>query len=486
MKFLIGSLGFFLLTSMSCSKIYFTDLQTLQGRELTQIPNSIKGSWYLHNESAHVINNKGFFGYEMKDGKVESLLDSIIYNSTNIRLFKSEEFIICNQKYDNAFWDLTVFKPLKNGDVEVWLVDELTAANALSVIKNLRIESVEFELQGKKIETITVQTVRPEVDSADFKNAFFSGQLSLNDMRQLTSQIQPILLKKDGAILSRDENLFSTEYKDNREVFIPPTFSDNNSTNSTSNNSRGGPLTDKSTINSPGKYYALIIGNNNYQDKAIGTLDQPINDATKLYNVLTSKYTFDVSNTYFLKNASFTQMIEAFDNLSQKITPNDNLLIFYAGHGHWDENKELGYWLPVDAKQNSTAFWIANSRISDYMKSIKSKHTLLITDACFGGSIFKTRSAFNDASRAINELYESPSRKAMTSGNLNPVPDKSIFLPYLVKGLNDNQEKYLATDKLFNTFREIVSNNSSSTPQYGVIQNSGDELGEFIFIQRNK
>jgi uncharacterized caspase-like protein len=179
-------------------------------------------------------------------------------------------------------------------------------------------------------------------------------------------------------------------------------------------------------------------------------------------------------------------MIEAFDNLSQKITPNDNLLIFYAGHGHWDENKELGYWLPVDAKQNSTAYWIANSRISDYMKSIKSKHTLLITDACFGGSIFKTRSAFNDASRAINALYESPSRKAMTSGNLNQVPDKSIFLQYLVKGLNENQEKYLATDKLFNTFREIVSNNSISTPQYGVIQSSGDQLGEFIFIQRNK
>ena len=308
----------------------------------------------------------------------------------------------------------------------------------------------------------------------------------LNDMRILTSQIEPILLKKDGAVLVRDENLFSTTYKDNREEFIPPTFRDNNSTNSSTNNSRGAIVTVKSTINSPGTYYALIIGNNNYQDKAIGTLDQPINDATKLYNILTSRYTFDVSNTYFLKNASYTQMIEAFDNLSQKITPNDNLLIFYAGHGHWDKNKELGYWLPVDAKQNSTAYWIPNSRISDYMSSIKSKHTLLITDACFGGSIFKTRSAFNDASRAINELYDLPSRKAMTSGNLNPVPDKSTFLQYLVKGLNENQEKYLATDKLFNTFREIVSNNSISTPQYGVIHRSGDQLGEFIFIQRNK
>jgi len=116
-------------------------------------------------------------------------------------------------------------------------------------------------------------------------------------------------------------------------------------------------------------YYALIIGNNTYSDPAIVSLDEPVNDAQKLYNVLTSKYTFPKKNVILLKNANYVQMIEAFDNLSSKLNENDNLLIFYAGHGWWDEAKNLGYWLPVDAKKSNTAFWIRNSTISDYMSS---------------------------------------------------------------------------------------------------------------------
>ena len=233
-----------------------------------------------------------------------------------------------------------------------------------------------------------------------------------------------------------------------------------------------------------GKYYALIIGNNDYKDSAISSLDEPINDGKKLYDLLISKYTFKKENTVFLKNASYVQMIEAFDKLSNTITKQDNLLVFYAGHGWWDEKKNLGYWLPTDARKKNTAFWIANSRISDYMSSIKSKHTLLIADACFSGSIFKTRSAFKDAGQAIKSLHKLPSRSAMTSGNLKEVPDKSVFLQYLVKRLKDNDQKFLTADQLFVSFRIAVMNNSSTEPQFGTIRNAGDEGGEFIFVKK--
>jgi hypothetical protein len=244
------------------------------------------------------------------------------------------------------------------------------------------------------------------------------------------------------------------------------------------------PAKSDETINNIGKYYALIIGNNAYQDVNIISLDGPIKDATNLYNILTTKYTFDPRNITFLKNATYEQMISAFDEMSNKITKNDNLVVFYAGHGVWDEAKELGYWLPVDAKKTNTAYWIPNSRISDYMSSIKSKHTLLIADACFSGSIFKSRKAFSDAQPSINKLYEMPSKKAMTSGTLKEVPDKSVFLKFLVERLSDNKEKYLSSDMLFASFRQAVLNNSPTEPQYGTIQNAGDEGGEFIFIRK--
>ncbi len=264
-------------------------------------------------------------------------------------------------------------------------------------------------------------------------------------------------------IIQRQENL--AQRQDN--------FNNNNSV-----------IKNNEQINVSGKYYALIIGNNIYQDQTITSLDEPISDATSLYEVLTTQYLFEPENVKFLKNANYIEMIEAFDDLNNLITPNDNLLVFYAGHGWWDENRKLGYWLPCDAKKGNTAFWIPNSRISDYMGSIKSKHTLLIADACFSGSIFKTRSAFADAQPAINKLYDLPSKKAMTSGNLKEVPDKSVFLHYLVQRLIDNKEKYISSDVLFASFRQAVLNNSPTEPQYGTIQNAGDEGGEFIFIRR--
>lgn len=286
-----------------------------------------------------------------------------------------------------------------------------------------------------------------------------------------------------NVILGIGENTFTVKATDVKMNSTTKTFTirreiENNQNTITNN-------TNTSSVIKTGKYYALIIGNNEYKDEAIASLDEPVKDATKLYNVLTSKYAFSPQNVTLLKNATYVQMIDAFDKLSNTLTSNDNLLVFYAGHGWWDETKNLGYWLPSNAKKSSTAFWIRNSTISDYMASIKTKHTLLIADACFSGSIFKTRSAFDNAPLAVKKLNDLPSKKAMTSGNLKEVPDKSVFLKYLVQRLNENTEKYLPADKLFSSFRRAVLSNSPNAPQFGTIQNAGDEGGEFIFVKKN-
>src|SRR5258705_3625087 len=82
-------------------------------------------------------------------------------------------------------------------------------------------------------------------------------------------------------------------------------------------------------------------------------------------------------------------------------------------------------------------------------------------------------------------LYKDPSRKAITSGNLSEVPDKSPFIEFLLKKLNENEDKYLPAQQLFSRIFEPVSNNSSATPQFGVIQGAGDQGGDFIFIRKD-
>jgi hypothetical protein len=236
---------------------------------------------------------------------------------------------------------------------------------------------------------------------------------------------------------------------------------------------------------SAGKYYALIIGINSYSDPQINQLDRPVKDAEMFYNVITSKYTFDKENIKILLDATMAEMIDALDYFAKIVQPEDNFLIFYAGHGVWDPVSQIGFWLPSDAKKNSKLAWFRNSTLRDYLQEIKSHHTLLISDACFGGSILKTRYAFNDAPVAINKLYELPSRKAMTSGTLEQVPDESVFLKYMIDRLQNNFEKYLSSEELFSMFRIAVINNSKVIPQFGVIQDVGDEGGDFIFILKN-
>jgi hypothetical protein len=244
-------------------------------------------------------------------------------------------------------------------------------------------------------------------------------------------------------------------------------------------------ISEIASLGDGGKYYGLIIGVSTYADPQITDLDDyPLNDAEKLAGILTERYTFQKENTLVLKNPNRTNIQRVFDDLSKTITDKDNLLIFYAGHGHYDAETELGYWLPADAERNYTSNWIYNDVLVANLKRIRARHILLISDACFSGSIFKTRSAMEDAPMAYQKKYELKSRKAITSGVLQTVPNQSVFFRYLSDRLYSNQYKYFSASQLFQDIEIPVGNNSPNNPQFGVIRNVGDEGGDFIFILR--
>jgi len=240
-------------------------------------------------------------------------------------------------------------------------------------------------------------------------------------------------------------------------------------------------------IEKAGLYYALLIGVSEYTDPSIIDLNgEPVKDAKSLSDVLINQYTFNTENVSILENPEREDVIRKFDELNNKLNSNDNLLIFYAGHGYYDENDEVGYWLPSDAEIDYTSKWIYNNVIVANIKRINSKHTMLISDACFSGSIFKTRKLSKEAGIAYQKKYELKSRNALTSGTLKTVPNKSVFIKYLLDRLSNNKQKYLSASELFLEIEVPISNNSPNLPQFGDIQNVGDEGGDFIFIKRNK
>jgi hypothetical protein len=234
------------------------------------------------------------------------------------------------------------------------------------------------------------------------------------------------------------------------------------------------------------KNYAVLIGAQDYNDPAINDLANPVKDCNRLQDALTSYYTFEPENVTVLRNAKKTDIINTLEELSKKITSQDNLLIFYAGHGDWDEQLEIGYWLPVDSKKTDRSTYFPNSILRDYIKGIKSRHTLLIADACFSGGIFKTRSLGADASVAVETLYSRKSRKAMTSGELQEVTDQSTFVDFLIKELRTSKEIYLPAERLYYRIKETVMDNSQNgqVPQFGEISQAGNEGGDFIFVRK--
>ena len=87
----------------------------------------------------------------------------------------------------------------------------------------------------------------------------------------------------------------------------------------------------------------------------------------------------------------------------------------------------------------------------------------------------------------IKKIYNMPSRRAISSGAMETVPDRSVFLKYLIKNLKRNGSKFLLSEQLFVKMKPGVINNSptNQAPLTGVIQQAGDEGGDFIFLRRN-
>ena len=240
-----------------------------------------------------------------------------------------------------------------------------------------------------------------------------------------------------------------------------------------------------------GKYYALLIGVSEYDDETIVDLGgEPTKDAQALADVLVSHYNFSRENVIVLKNPKDDDIIKQFFLLKNKVGKNDNLVIFYAGHGNYDKVSERGYWMPSNANMEFEGNVILNTSIVSYIKAIESKHTLLISDACFSGSILTRNRDYSKASKAVQTKYSLPSRKAITSGALETVPNKSVFMKYLLKRLKENNNTYLSAGQLFNMIEDPVINNLDSDnkdnkPLYAPISRTGDEGGDFIFIKRN-
>jgi len=238
-----------------------------------------------------------------------------------------------------------------------------------------------------------------------------------------------------------------------------------------------------------GNYYAILIYVQDYEN--LPRLQTPKKDVEDIADILKSRYGFkEVKIVANPKNSD--DLIEILDKYKRKLSQNDNLLIYYAGHG-----SKNGYWQLKKAKKDSRVGWIPiKEAINSTLKDMLSKHILVVADSCYSG--YLTRDGVNISTLSKNDklyytkLYRLKSRNVLTSGGLQPVLDKdpsnpnhSIFANAFLKILKNNKTPIFSVEEKFPKIKRYVQLNSEQTPLYADVRQTGhQDGGDFIFVDR--
>lgn len=250
-----------------------------------------------------------------------------------------------------------------------------------------------------------------------------------------------------------------------------------------------------------GRYYAIVIGNQNYQ--AVESLQTPKQDVQRAARVLAEKYGFNVQ---ILEDADDVQMLKALNDLNSVLKPEDNLLIYYAGHGErlagGSGKAQAGYWLPVnaDAPPKDT-FWVPNEQITGHLGRLPAKRVLVVADSCYAGLLSTDPSYLfmNDKVSYSKDYvaYKLPKRARLllTSGGDAPVLDvggggNSVFARAFIDELEANTG-ILSSPELFSRLSKRVevaaaTNKFVQKPEFKSIKGAGHEVGDFFFVPRSK
>ncbi|MEZ4990878.1 MAG: DnaJ C-terminal domain-containing protein [Saprospiraceae bacterium] len=234
-----------------------------------------------------------------------------------------------------------------------------------------------------------------------------------------------------------------------------------------------------------GSSWFFAIGINEYQE--FPKLNNAVKDIENVRDLLTEKYDLDPNCIILLTNEAATRenIVDELNHLIYKVKEIDKLVIYYSGHGHLDKVTERGYWIPHDARSGKISSYIRNSTIRDFIKDIKSLHTLLISDSCFSGSLFVRGN--NRSSEALDEWENTPSRWAICSGRhdeevCDGIPGQnSPFAECILDVLGQNQEKAMNVARLIDRVSKQTRSNYIQLPQGNPLFGVGDKGGQYVF-----
>lgn len=226
--------------------------------------------------------------------------------------------------------------------------------------------------------------------------------------------------------------------------------------------------------------YLFLIGIDDYLHQK--KLNSSVKDVRDFKDVLLEKYEFREEDKYELINEGATSknIQDALRKYVNLLKEEDNLIIFFSGHGEYDSITDIGYWIPHEASDYTG--YIPNQIIIKYLESLKCKHIFVISDSCFSNQFLLTGKTKNS-----NDYFEKNSRWALTSSFVESKDSdeetNTLFCEYIIDFLQNTENDFRVTE-LIEYVKSQFELNVLQKPQGSPLQIRGHEGGEFIFKVR--
>jgi hypothetical protein len=249
-----------------------------------------------------------------------------------------------------------------------------------------------------------------------------------------------------------------------------------------------------------GRRFVVTIGIDQYA--AWPRLHNAVNDAKAVHDRFVA-LGFEAVAPPILNQAATGAALRglAGDDLA-KLGRRDTLVIFFAGHGHTDEQAfedgtvdRVGYVIPADARLpgDGSSSWL---RVDAWLRDVArlpARHILVILDSCHSGIALAIDRDSGSSEDALAILASRRSRRVMTSAHATeraadggPFPGLSLFTGALSEMLAGNGVGDGVGDQVITSAalalavqrRVIALSGSRQTPDFGrfVLDDSGDLL----------
>lgn len=239
--------------------------------------------------------------------------------------------------------------------------------------------------------------------------------------------------------------------------------------------------------------YALIFATDQYDHWS--DLVNPVYDSRAIAEEIKKNFGFKAE---IVENATQDEVLKKIREYAEKkYKPLDQLFIFFAGHGTYDQTFGEGFVVTKESILNDEAktSYLSHNRLRSIINNIPCEHIFLAMDVCFGGTfdeqLASTRGAEEeiykeqDNSEFIVRKLTMKTRKYLTSGGKTYVSDgipgkHSPFAKNFIEGLQSKGGKdgILTLQELF-----VFVEKLKIQPRFGEF---GDNLpgSDFIFIAR--